>query len=804
LIGQTLSHYRITAKLGEGGMGEVYLAEDEKLERKVALKVLPAEVASDPDRLRRLQREARALAALDHPNIVTVFSVEEDDRLHFLTMAHVEGDDLDTLIPEEGFSVERLLELAIPLADALRAAHERGIIHRDLKPGNVMVDSEGRLRVLDFGLARREVAAGPDDETALASATMTKVGTVMGTYPYMSPEQAQGQMADARSDLFSLGIILYEMATGRRPFAGETGVSLISSILKDAPTPVTDLKAGLPEELGEIIGKCLEKDPADRFASAEELRDRLEALRREVQAGQTIVSKRWASVVTPRRRRLVLVVALVVVAALAGIYAWMTIPKVGLPDDAALAEATGPRITSLAVLPLKNFSGDPEQAYFVDGMTEALITDLSKIGALKVISRTSAMQYKDSDKSLREIASELGVEAVIEGSVLREGGRVGITAQLIEAATDQTLWADRYERDLTSILALQGEIARAVAGEIEVTLTPQERTLLSSAREVDPEAHEAYLKGMFHLRRFTPQDFQTSLQYFETALGIDPDYALAHYGVSQVWNYMFVLGMEQPLVAGPKALEAVTRALDLDDSLAEAYLGLGNIKTSHLWEWEEAEEAFLRAIELNPNYAEARIFYSHLLLILDRTDEALEQCALALELDPLEPFFRAAYAVVLGYSGSPHDAIEVFREIYQNAPGFGFLHQPLFRMLAWTGELDEALEHAKLHLTTVGELDAVAAMEQGYAEGGYVEAMRQAADSLAAGSHLATARPYFIADLYEDAGETDKALDWIERAYEIKDIDIAYLGVSVHSEDVIASPRFLAVMDKLGTPLLRQ
>jgi tetratricopeptide (TPR) repeat protein len=410
----------------------------------------------------------------------------------------------------------------------------------------------------------------------------------------------------------------------------------------------------------------------------------------------------------------------------------------------------------------------------------------------------------DTEKSLEEIAQELGVEAVIEGSVLREGGRVGITAQLIEVATDQTLWADRYERDLTSILALQGEIARAIAGEIQVTLTPLEKNLLSSASEVDLEAHEAYLKGMFHLRRFTPQDFQTSLQYFETALEIDPDYALAHYGASQVWNYMFVLGMERPVVAGPKALEAVTRALELDDSLAEAYVGLGNIKVSHTWEWEGAEEAFLRALELNPNSAEARIFYSHLLLILDRTGEALEQCGRALELDPLEPFFRAAYGVVLGYSGSPHEAIEVFREIYRNAPGFGFVHQPLFRMLAWVGELDEAMEHAKGHLTTVGELNAVAAMERGYAEGGYQEAMRQAADSLAAGSHLATARPYFIADLYEDAGEIDKALDWIERAYEVKDIDIAYLGVTVHSDEVRHHPRFLRVINELGVPLLRQ
>jgi tetratricopeptide (TPR) repeat protein len=371
-------------------------------------------------------------------------------------------------------------------------------------------------------------------------------------------------------------------------------------------------------------------------------------------------------------------------------------------------------------------------------------------------------------------------------------------------ATDQTLWADRYERDLTSILALQGEIARAIAGEIQVTLTPQEESLLSSAREVDPEAHEAYLKGMFHLRRFSPQDLETSLQYFETALEIEPEYALAHFGASQVWNYSFVLGIKQPLEAGPKALEAVTRALEIDDSLAEAHLGLANIKVSHTWDWEGAERAFLRAIELNPNYAEARVFYSHLLLILDRAEEGRRQIERALELDPLEPFFRAAYGVVLGYSGNPHEAVEVFRETYENAPGFGFIHQPLFRMLSWVGELDEAMEHARIHLTTVGELEAVAAMERGYAEGGYTEAMRQAADSLAAGSHLATARPIFIADLYEDAGDAEKALDWIEQAYEIKDIDIAYLGVTVWSDGVRMHPRFQDVLRRVGVPLVRR
>lgn len=750
MIGQRLAHYRITAKLGAGGMGEVYLAEDTKLERRVALKVLPTEMAHDPKRLQRLQREARALAALDHPNIVTIFSVERTEGIHFLTMAHVDGDSLDALIPLEGLPVERLLELAIPLADAVRAAHEQGVVHRDLKPANIMIDGDERLRVLDFGLARLERSFVSNQPSAFTTETMmTRAGTVLGTYPYMSPEQVQGLVADARSDLFSLGVILYEMATGRRPFTGETEVMLLSSILKDTPAPVTDVKAGLPEELGTIIHRCLDKDPGGRFATSQELRDCLLVLRKNVREGQ-----------------------------------------------AALSEAASP-IRSLAVLPLRNFSGDTEQAYFVDGMTEALITDLSKVGALKVISRASSMHYRDSDRPLAEIAHELGVEAVIAGSVLREGDRVAITVHLVEVATDETLWADRYERDLTSVLSLQGEIAKVIAGKIQVTLTPREESLLASAREVDAEAHEAYLKGIFHMRRFTPQDFETALQYFETALGIDPSCALAHYGVSQVWNYSFVLGMEEPREAGPKAIAAVSRALELDQSLAEAHLGLANIRFSYQWDWEGAEQAFLQAVEISPNYAEARVFYSHLLLILNRVEESRSQIERALELDPLEPLFRAAYGVLLANSGDPEKAVEVLFQTVETTPGFGFAHQPLWRVLHWVGRLEEALEHAKSHLASVGESGAVAAIERGYTQGGYQEAVRQAADTLAAGSRVATARPIIIADLYDGAGDTEKALDWMERAYEIRDIEMAYLGTKLLSDSVRRAPRFQKLLQSL-------
>ncbi len=787
MIGETLFHYRITAKLGAGGMGEVYLAEDTKLERKVALKVLPAELADNPDRLKRLQREARALAALDHPNIVTIFSVEEDEGVHFLTMAHVEGEDLDGLIPEEGFSAERLLELAVPLADALRAAHERGVIHRDLKPGNIMIDREDRLRVLDFGLARVEAAAGPEDVTQLATQTMTQAGTVLGTYPYMSPEQAQGQVADARSDLFSLGVILYEMATGRRPFTGETGMSLISSILKDAPTPVGDIKAGLPAELGAIIEKCLEKDPANRFASAEELRERLVALRRQVRAGQVLGPS--------QPRRLVLIAALAAVAILAGVTGWMTFTGDGSPSATALSEEEAPRIASLAVLPLRNLSGDPGQDYFADGMTEALITDLSKIGALKVISRTSAMRYKDTEKPLSEIARELNVDAVIEGSVVREGDRVGITAQLIEAATETNLWADRYEREISSILTLQGEMARAIAGEIEVALTPGEEALLTREREVDPEAYENYLKGQSHWQKLTPAGLDAAEAYYEAALEKDPDYAQAHAGMAMVWAGRQQMMLMSPSEAGPKAKAAALRALDLDDSVAEAHGALAGVETWTDWNWEAAGASFRRAIELNPNMADVRAFYAHYLAIMRRPDEAMAQMQRALELDPYNALFPLLNGIVLEDTGHCEEALAFYSGVLERMPTNPSALGGMVRGNYCLERYEETYEAAVANWTGRGRPDAVAALETGHAEGGFAGSMSRLADwkqeqsGFCDGFNLAA------------AGRIEEALDCLEVQVEQRNPNMPDIGVRVTLRALRDEPRFQQLQRQMNLPM---
>jgi TolB-like protein/tetratricopeptide (TPR) repeat protein len=813
LIGRKLAHYKITAKLGEGGMGEVYRAEDTRLEREVAIKVLPGDLAGSQERLERFQREAHTLASLDHPNIVHIYSVEAAEGIHFLTMQLVRGQPLSELIPDGGLTLERFFELAIPLADALRAAHEKGIIHRDLKPENVMVDDGGRVKVLDFGLAKLRLPEPAAGDSQLPTQTMTQAmtqamtqeGLVLGTVPYMSPEQLEGKPVDQRTDLFSIGILFYEMLCGRRPFGGDNTASMISSILRDRPAPVADVKPGLPARLVEIVDRCLEKDPESRLQTAETLRDELREVQREAITGQATVARvstrgrlAWGRL-TARRGSLVWIAAagLVVTIGLIAAIAFLGFWRFERPSP----ESAGPQITSLAVLPLRNLSGDPGQDYFVDGMTEALITDLSKIGALNVISRASVMRYKRTDKPLAEIAAELDVDAVIEGSVLREGDRVGITAQLIEASTDHNLWAERYERDLTSILALQSEIAQAIAREIQVTLTPQEQTLLTATREVDPKAYEAYLKGMLHLRRLTPQDIERAMKYFQTALEIDPQYAPAHLGVGRVFNYGTVLGISQPREVSALAVEAVTRAIELDDSLAEAHLSLANLKHTWEWDWPGAEREFKRALELNPNYAEAHVFYSHFLANQRRPKESTYHVERGLELDPLEAFFQALYAVQLELTGRTEESIEQFRTLLEEAPGLGFAYHPFWMVLYQEGLYDEAFQQAKAHFSIVGETAAVEALERGNREGGYERAMALAAESLAAGSHTAASRPIHILRLFDQAGDVERALEWLEIAYEVRDIEMAYLAaVGSYSDRLRSDPRFQEMLRRMKLP----
>ena len=581
--------------------GEVYKARDIRLRRTVAVKVLPSHLSSDPERRGRFEREARAASALNHPNITTVYDIGQDEGTRYIVMELVEGKTLRELVGDGPLSTKKLLALATQIAGGLAKAHQAGIAHRDLKPENLMVTEDGLVKILDFGLAKlMPESTGVDSEMDTLTKA-TQQGTILGTLQYMSPEQAAGRPVDYRSDQFSFGSILYEMATGRVAFKKDTMPQTLAAIIEAEPEAIRKLNDEIPAELAAIVERCLAKDPEKRYEATADLASELKNVPE--------TSPVW------RARRCVLWAA---AGLLAAFLAFAFGPTLVRLSENVWPSTTRAPIESIAVLPLRNTSGDPEQEYFADGMTGALITDLAKIGSLKVISRTSAMRYKKTDKSLPEIARELNVDAIIEGSAARSDDRVRITVQLIDVETDQALWAESYERDFQDLLVLQSEVARTVAREIEVAVTPEESDLLASARPVNPEAYENYLKGVFHWQKLTPPDLDTALSYFELALEKDPDYASAYVGIANVWASRNQAGLVPAREATPIQKASVLKALELDDSLAEAHLALALLETWVEWDWPSGERAFERAIELKPNGANARAWYSHFLNIVGR------------------------------------------------------------------------------------------------------------------------------------------------------------------------------------------
>jgi serine/threonine protein kinase len=532
MLGKTISHYKILEKLGEGGMGVVYRAMDTRLKRTVALKFLPPELTRDANAKERFIHEAQAASAPDHPNICTIHEIDETNEGQiFIAMACYEGESLQAMIRRGPLGLDEAVRIASQAARGLAKAHERGIIHRDVKPGNILVTEDGLAKIVDFGLAK-----------LATQSRLTRLGTTVGTVMYMSPEQASGKEADERSDIWSLGVVLHEMATGSPPFSGEHEQAIIYSILNQAPEQVGRLLPEAPKDLERILGKALAKEPAERYQRMSDLAADLELLRESLPSrtkSRTVPAGRAS------RPRLWIGIAGVIVLAALALF-------IGRPYFFKPREKP---ITSVAVLPFQNMSADPEQEYFSDGMTEAIIKELSQIKALRVISRTSVMRYKKTDKSLPEIARELGVDAVVEGSVLRADNEVRITAQLIAADPEKHLWAEDFTRSLENILALQSEVAQAIAREIKVAVTPQEKERLTASRPVDPEAHEAYLKGKYFLGKSGLPNWHKSIEFFQQAIDRDSTYALAYAGIAEAYDALGSAGAQPPLEAWPKVKE---------------------------------------------------------------------------------------------------------------------------------------------------------------------------------------------------------------------------------------------------------
>jgi serine/threonine-protein kinase len=755
MIGSRLAHYQLTAKLGAGGMGEVYRALDTRLEREVALKVLAGGLAASPDYLQRFRREAMALASLNHPGIVTIYSVEEAEGTCFLTMELVEGEPLSELLPAGGFPVPELLRLAEGLGEALAAAHRSGVVHRDLKPGNVMVAADGLVKVLDFGLAKTRRDGVPPASATAATDLLTRPGVVLGTVAYMSPEQAEGRAVDERSDLFSLGVMLWEMATGRRPFRGGSSMAVVSSILRDEPPALGSLRDDLPQWLCAGVGSCLEKDPVRRPRDAVALMEQWR--RRERYGGE------------PRP-----------------------------PEDVPRPSREG---FFVAVLPLRSLSAEQDQEPLADGMTEALITRLAQEGGIKVISSSSSMRFKGAGQPLREIASRLQVENVVEGTVLRSGSQIRVTARLVRASTEESLWAESYRRPLDDVLALQDEIAAAIAGQIGRRLHSgpvPARAGASPVRKVSPAAYEAYLTGRHHWNQRTEERVLRALECFKEAVDLDPVYALAYVGVADCYLVLGSQELRPPAECFPYCKAAVLKALEIED-LAEAHATLAAVLHDWDWDWDAAAGEYRRALELNPGYARTHHWHAEFLTAAGRLEEARLHYGRARELDPLSLSMHNDLAWHYLVGDEPERSIAECRRVLDLDRGF----LPARLTLAWAqcccGDFDGAVEELERVLAAAPDsCKAIAGLGHAHAR---AQRHDLAVGTLARLERLAQERyvsHVSRAVVHAGLGAREELFASLEKAEALRERELAYLFGTPAFRGLEREPRFRELLARVG------
>ena len=739
-------------------MGEVYRAKDSRLGREIAIKVLPTEVASSPDRLARFEREARTVAGLNHPNIVTLFTVEDASGVRFLTMELVEGQTLSTLVTPGGLPLTKLLELAIPLSDALVAAHEKGVIHRDLKPGNVMVTREGRVKVLDFGLAKLVAA----DEARTQGATITNAdpisgdGHVVGTVPYMAPEQLRGEATDARSDLFSLGIILYELATGRRPFTGETSIDVSHAILRETPEPLSRIRGDLPGDLERVVSRCLEKNPRERIQSVLDINNELRRLRKALDRGE---------------------------------------PTKAAPD----------KVASIAVLPFANRSASADDEYFSDGLADELLGVLSKIKGLRVTARTSSFQFKGSKDDVPTIGRRLGVATLLEGSVRKAGNRIRVSVQLVSVSDSSHLWSETYDRTLEDIFAVQDDIAHSVVKELRTTLLGEaadsdasgaakaEVAQAVKGRGTDPEAHRLYLLARHLSGRVTREGTAKAIEYLKQAVAQDPEFALAWVELGRAYAREADIGWA-PLEEGyGRAREAVERSLALEPDLAEGHSLMGWIRQTYDQDWRGAETSIARALELAPGNAAALRAAGDGARALGRLEEAIVLCRRALEQDPLSTATPIHLGTMLHAADRLTEAEAAYRKGLELAPQRSCAHAFLALTLLAEGRGEEALAEA------LGEPHEAFRL---WASGIVHHALGHRAESEAALRDLiekyAEVAACQIADLYAARGEVEAAFEWLDRAYAQRDGGLVELRTSTGFRSLHGDPRWRAFLKKVG------
>jgi len=759
--GTRLGTYEVLAPLGAGGMGEVYRARDLRLGREIALKVLPSGVSADADRLARFEREARTVAGLNHPNIVTLFSVEDDGDVRFLTMELVEGGGLDRSVAPGGLPVARVVDLGIAIADALDAAHEKGVVHRDLKPANVMLTRDGRVKVVDFGLAK---LAGPDSAAHLTKApTMTlplsNERHVAGTVPYMAPEQIRGEPIDARTDLFALGVVLYELASGQRPFAGETQMDIGHAILRETPKPLRALRPELPQDLERIVGRCLEKDPRDRAQSALDVSYELRRLRKALEQS---APGAWAG-----------------------------------PDASTAA--------SIAVLPFVNRSASADDEYFSDGLADELLNVLAKIRGLRVAARTSAFHFKGKDATIAEVGRALNVATVLEGSVRKAGQRVRISVQLVKVSDGFHLWSDTYDRTLDDIFAVQDDIAQAVVKELRMTLLgenadsdagAQVKAEVASAakgRGTSPEAHRLYLLARHLLDRFTEVDSKKAIEYLQQALSLDPEFAVAWAELGGAYSRMASWGWGPVAEGYEQAREAVMRSLALEPELAEGHAQLGGVQLSYDWDWKAAAASFARSLELSPGNAQVLRMSVRLARARDHVDEAVALYRRSLEQDPLSAASYNGLGAALYAADRFGEAEQAFQKSLELAPQRAVTHAYLALATFALGRAEEAIAQAMQEPEEVYRLWALAMLHHHMNDRAASDAaLRTLIEKHAAGA------AYQVAVAYAARGESDAAFEWLERSYAQRDPGLPEMKSNPRFRSLRTDPRWNAFLEKMG------
>ena len=807
LIGKRVSHYRVLEIVGGGGMGLVYKAEDLKLGRRVALKFLPEELGSDPKALERFEREARATSALDHPNICAIYEFGEHQGQPFLVMPLLEGQTLRDRIAEEApLPTDTLSDIAIQIADGLDAAHQKGIIHRDIKPANIFITDRGEVKVLDFGLAKLVPAVagagpvtGPDqrDDEALGTAQETqpaaiprlflsRTGVAMGTAGYMSPEQVRGEKLDARTDLFSFGLVLYEMATGQQPFTGSTAPTLHEAILKRSPVRARRLNPALSSKLEGIIHRALEKDREARYQTASEMRADLETLKRD--AAPLALFRRLMSA-----SALVVFGLLMLLLPTAGYFAWRHFrPRAQAPVGKMI----------LAVMPFQNLTFNPAEDYFSDGLTEEMITTLGAVEPerLGVIARASVMQYKHADKPVAQIGRELGVQYLLEGSVRRDAGRVRISAQLIRVNDQTQLWADNYQRDMRDVLNVQNEVAKAIAGQIQLRLTVPERTRLESARPVNAEANEAYLMGRFYWNKRTHDSIMTGLSYFQKAVSLDPKDPRGYTGIADSYIAIGGTGWLLPSEVFPKAREAALQALALDDDMAEAHSALGQVYQAER-NWAATEKECKRALALNPSYPMAHWRYSFFLSKVGRHKEALAEAERARELDPLLLFANVVLGQALYHARRYDESLQVLLKAVEQEPNSYTASISLASTYAQKGMFRESIAALeRVPRDSSGDVVIRAPLGYAYAKLGKKRDAELLLKELTAQSREKYVSGYFVSWVCIGLGRHEEALQWLERADRQGDYNLTWLGVEPMFDPLRPDPRFTALVRRLGLP----